>query len=458
MTILSTVIWAQFRTSRGTSINCTSSQKCDLSCCCDLFWQSATPQSATKTQYDDVDNHDQIMPKSQRHLIIDGSNGPMHLHKQHLDLNEGMERDDNDDERSDGNRTMSRKRRKRTTETRPLHLAISLLNVKDGINQGDRIHVIPLLDSLLHGVTRQQNHIQRFANCSIISTLLSFLGNIKKRNFDCNKGKLNDQLLKGTRTTFDNVTIYYDGLGKRDLADRTWRLSPNIDLKVTNIEDEADDVIVEQVKAILNENMGDTSFHAISDSNTQANRKQSQSIVSLLNLQDIIQSEDSESFIDQYRRNHNNSDLNDFPISDRRDCTNSTIISSYTITRNLEGPGKSRKRLKNLRLLREKSVLCLFPSGFGNSLQANAICTTKNLLPAEKLIDCIEKRLLDVDLVLDEDMCICTNRHEGMSVKSAVVVTDDILLRQRVVELGGHAMLFEQFWDLLSDVKKVCTS
>jgi hypothetical protein len=101
----------------------------------------------------------------------------------------------------------------------------------------------------------------------------------------------------------------------------------------------------------------------------------------------------------------------------------------YRVRRTSEGPGRSRGVLQPLGLMRPDSVYCMF--GFPPSLSSKAIADAKRLRPMERLMKIEHVRVVD-------------------GGHMTVVVTDDIFLRERVVEAGGFPMTFEQFWDLLT--------
>ena len=107
----------------------------------------------------------------------------------------------------------------------------------------------------------------------------------------------------------------------------------------------------------------------------------------------------------------------------------------YTVTRNDQGSGKSRGLLKPLCLLRPSSVFCLFGSSFMPPLHEKSKFNLKQLstTSAKKLVDKVEMRAL--------------NAHN-----ESIVVTDDIFLRQRIVDAGGFVMTFEQLWVLLDKI------
>jgi len=214
------------------------------------------------------------------------------------------------------------------------HLAVSLLRVVNGENKGDRINVVPKLDQLL------------------------------------------------AQDVFGSVTIYFDGLGKKDRADSIWTVSPRLVVKVTKAVDEADDVIVEEVM----------------ERSRSTSRATNTNVSEEACLSDVLREEEA------------------------------STDTVFTITRNAEGPGKSRRLLKPLGLLRRESVFCMF--AISPILKSSAVRLAKCLLPMERLIK-VEKLVLGVEATL--------------------VVTDDVFLRQRVVDAGGFVMTFEQLWDLLSE-------
>eukprot|EP00588_Corethron_pennatum_P009384 CAMPEP_0194276454 /NCGR_PEP_ID=MMETSP0169-20130528/9054_1 /TAXON_ID=218684 /ORGANISM="Corethron pennatum, Strain L29A3" /LENGTH=297 /DNA_ID=CAMNT_0039020187 /DNA_START=120 /DNA_END=1013 /DNA_ORIENTATION=+ len=98
----------------------------------------------------------------------------------------------------------------------------------------------------------------------------------------------------------------------------------------------------------------------------------------------------------------------------------------YCLRRTSKGPGRSRTVLKQFQLLRPGSLYCIF--GFAAALCSSAVKDAKRLKGVRGLIKVYREEV-----------------NESM----AVVVTDDVLLRQRVVDTGAFVMTFEQLWDLL---------
>jgi hypothetical protein len=102
---------------------------------------------------------------------------------------------------------------------------------------------------------------------------------------------------------------------------------------------------------------------------------------------------------------------------------------ALTIWRNGNGCGKSRRVVKRYGLMRPETVFCLFGVSSPNQVHRDvqAMSNIRNLL---------SEPLLKQSIIGE--------------VETTIVVTDDIFLRQRVVQSGGLVMTFEQLWELLA--------
>ncbi len=112
-------------------------------------------------------------------------------------------------------------------------------------------------------------------------------------------------------------------------------------------------------------------------------------------------------FFDTFRAHHR-------PVNDDQ---------ALVFQRDINGPGRSRQVLKRFGLMRPESVFCLF--------------SILNSLPRDiKSLQSIRHHLSNK--VVQQSM-----------MSQTVVATDDIFLRQRIVEASGLVMTFEQLWELL---------
>ena len=187
-----------------------------------------------------------------------------------------------------------------------------------------------------------------------------------------------------------HADIYFDGLGvdvhsQWGIAGKEWHWKTNIHVKVTPLRDEADNLIVEQVQT----------KHSVFDERTRK----------IITLDEALQ-QTSDDF-----------------------STASPSMQNQVLVfqRNSNGPGKSRQILKRLGgLMRPESYFCLF-WGVGKE------CTrdVKSLRSIRHLL---------VDHVI---------QYSTISPSTTIVVSDDIFLRQRIVEAGGLVLTFEQLWDML---------
>ena len=190
-----------------------------------------------------------------------------------------------------------------------------------------------------------------------------------------------------------HADIYFDGLGVDvhstwELAGKEWNWTSSIRVKVTPLREEADNLIVQQIQ----------SNNPLLDYGTTRQT---------MTLNEALQS------------------LNDFS-SPSQLPTNQV----WVFQRNSSGPGRSRQILKRLGgLMRPESYFCLF------GLCSNGY--TRNIKSLRSF------RHLLVDTVVHY------SNLSSSTTTTSIVATDDIFLRQRIVETGGLVMTFEQLWDML---------
>jgi len=194
--------------------------------------------------------------------------------------------------------------------------------------------------------------------------------------------------------------LYFDGLGvdkysKYGLMGRSLDLSEHVRLKVTLNHDEVDNVIVQQVytrQSITEEDALMTSDHTC------------------LGIQDVY---------DKFSRGY------------YRDGWHALIYR-----RNSNGSGKSRQVVKRFGLMRPGSVFCLF--GFSDAKQAARDART----------------LVSIQRLLEDEVVQRSFQDVREQRRQTLVATDDIFLRQRIVEAGGLVLTFEQLWELLVPFSK----
>ena len=99
----------------------------------------------------------------------------------------------------------------------------------------------------------------------------------------------------------------------------------------------------------------------------------------------------------------------------------------YTFVRDESGAGKSRQIAKTLCLLRPESVFCLFGvSPRASNRKSLRALQNSNLSFSRIGVSTLSKDHFDT-----------------------IVATDDIFLRQRIVQAGGYVVTFEQLWNML---------
>lgn len=196
-----------------------------------------------------------------------------------------------------------------------------------------------------------------------------------------------------------HVDIYFDGLGvdvhsQWGMAGKVWKWKQTmIRVKITPLRQEADHLIIQQIQT--KNSTGSLFDHG---------QRQT------LTLQEVL----SSSFQDS--------------------CTLVSIQNQALVfQRNTSGPGRSRQILKRLGgLLRPESYYCVFDLGHGH-----ATTTTSTATRDLRTLQSIRHLLVD------------TVYHYSTLSHTTMVATDDIFLRQRIVEAGGLVMTFEQLWDML---------
>lgn len=196
------------------------------------------------------------------------------------------------------------------------------------------------------------------------------------------------------------VQIYFDGLGidkqyKWGMAGREWDWNDRISVKVTPIWEEADNKIVELVQK---------------QQQQQEQRLHTENAVRQeMNLQETFEHCLCASMTT------NSTTIRNTPVS------NSDQVLLFQ--RNNHGPGRSRQLVKRLGLMRPESVYCWLPVCDRDYRDLKSLQSIRRLL---------------VDNVVQKSL-----------TSQTIVATDDIFLRQRIVESGGLVMTFEQLWELL---------
>ena len=118
-----------------------------------------------------------------------------------------------------------------------------------------------------------------------------------------------------------------------------------------------------------------------------------------------------------------------------KDCIDKVdeTVTIHSIVRNDQGAGKKRY-LKDLCLLRPNSVYCAYSvktSSTPNAFSKKECSNVRQMV--ESGVDSLLHKIYKTELTSE-------TRNQTM------VVTDDILLRQRIVDSGGFVMTFEQLW------------
>lgn len=228
---------------------------------------------------------------------------------------------------------------------------------------------------------------------------------------------------------FHSVSIIFDGVSQSKRIQqsvnspqdsrtkgRNYQITPKINVEITDIYDEADNVIADRVAAMA---------VVASSSSSQDGYTLQQKNCPIVDWDTVIEC-----------------------LSGKHlwDATTTTI--AYIIHRTGRGPGKSRRILQSVGLLREDSVACLF--GWTPALQKDAYRVARNLqkLPTD-LFHPIQRRVLCRENPAAATTTTTTGRPSHLV---PVVVTDDVFLRQRVVnDASGCVMSFDQLWILLKE-------
>lgn len=191
----------------------------------------------------------------------------------------------------------------------------------------------------------------------------------------------------------NNAIIFFDGIGMKAIANKSWKYNPWIEIKITKEFVEVDNHIVDIVM--------ERSKERTNDSTNQSNVR---------DLKECLQ-DTNEDCIDNFDE----------------------TVAVYSIARNDQGAGKKRY-LKDLCLLRPNSVYCAY------SIKKSSTPTAFSKKEYSNLRQMVES---GVDSLIDK---IYKTELTSETRNQTIVVTDDILLRQRIVDSGGFVMTFEQLW------------
>lgn len=283
-------------------------------------------------------------------------------------------------------------------------LSGNVLLIVDGSNGPIRLHRSRLVTGNIHK--------QRTSN-----TVLSFLKVVNGENQSDRMSLLQGlhSLLATHSSLFENAEIYFDGLGLNKNSKRSnnnnskdgqdWNLSPWVTLKITPLFEEADGLILKVVQRRHAET------HRLQHTNSHTPTESTITTTTTTTLRE----------------------LRAMAMSDSNDKVPNDLLHNrnvYTLKRTSDGPGKSRQMLKPYTLLRGNSYFCLF--GLAN--QHHLTRDVQRLSTSESLFQSV------------------VNKYYlgGDGQKQTIVVSDDVHLRERVVEAGGFVMTFEQLWELLS--------
>jgi hypothetical protein len=260
-------------------------------------------------------------------------------------------------------------------------------------------------------------------------------------------------ILQSTDSPFETMTIIFDGVSQtkrptptqqlsksgtenaqprnpHESLGKNFQLSEHIQIQITGLYDETDNVIVERVKNWQQCMKRDLRNGAPSTKDEDLDGTLSnlfaKSLVTAAPTQEQLTNEGNP--LDQ--------------------CSGTPELLSLQVTvirRSDQGPGKARSILQPLGLLRPDSPLCLFKAGFGSqALQKDAENTLFQLLRHKIGRDSLRPF---------KELELSTDFIEKVPFVPVVVVTDDIFLRQRVVSCHGFVMSFHQFWILLAEMK-----
>jgi hypothetical protein len=260
---------------------------------------------------------------------------------------------------------------------------------------------------------------------------------------------LNHLLVSSEPPLFDSVSVIFDGISqsKRPIINTTkkyqrddnqdddkeelpcsatskdtskiWKVEENLNLyiEITGIYDETDNVIVRRVE------------------NYQNHQTQTQQV-------DLL--------TDSFQRNLNVSSSSAAATSKRGVGKANTDSIGITVVRRSElGCGKNRTLLQSMLLQRPHSVLCLY-NGFSSQLsQQSDHILQKKLRRNPKVNNNIFDSITVHTFFRDEDTTTTTTTMTTTSTAAhaiPIVVTDDVYLRQRVVQHHGCVMSFHQSW------------
>ncbi len=224
--------------------------------------------------------------------------------------------------------------------------------------------------------------------------------------------KIDEALIR--LSCINRAIIYFDGLGL-NVENVQRDLTPWIKFEVTNRNQEVDDVIVDLVTRRRDLRKGNYNRHEVSVNVFNSSIDPTGS-----NLHDAV-----------LHLQCNPNYLNPCANAISGNEVKSPSYEIYTVRRNDQGSGKSRGFLKHMCLLRQKSVFCIYGKSFMQPLFQKSLRDLKKLsTSAKKLIDKVDVKSLN-------------------ALQETIVVTDDVYLRQRIVEAGGFVMTFEQLWVFL---------
>lgn len=236
------------------------------------------------------------------------------------------------------------------------------------------------------------------------------------------------QLSKDPGSPFDSFSIIFDGVSRskrpaqmceaKASRRKEWSVDKTINIEITDLYDETDNIIVERVRKWSQEHQ------------PKQDDDQMDNISRMLKKTALLDENEIEG-----------------EIQGDSSCV------ALTVKRSNMGPGKARAVLKTLGLFRPESVACLFTKGFSSpALEKNAKDTlTKKLNHSRVHQNLIlfkqEKVFTFQDQRKSEDNDI------SMHCMYPVVVTDDVFLRQRIVSDGGLVFTFHQLWILLVELR-----
>jgi hypothetical protein len=267
-----------------------------------------------------------------------------------------------------------------------------------------------------------------------------------------------DILLEKHLPFLDSAYIYFDGKGlKSSMQDQVWWYNSNsqcncsrIKVQVTNCQDEVDDVIIDLISSCDEERKN----HPRQESNDLVGP-------TLLdepngNGTDVMVLDDFLKDIEQCR----------MMMSQKEDpsCL-PRGMHVYTISRNDQGPGRHRNILKPMCWMRPHSPYCFFQP-FPLWTSSWSLTLSMPLSKDWSFLKDVKMRKMDQlfgrsvkkdsIVMMDPDEGVGMTGKDGMQKikkncvgRKSIVVTDDVFLRQRVVQAGGFVMTFEQLWYLL---------